>query len=144
MSSGQGEATATIQCRTGGLGQHGEGERTGPAAPSAEETCGAQPSPVPLLTRGGLVGLSSLSQGRTPASPARCQTSLPLASSTWTGTCSARTLKVPSTASLCWRRRGSSPRSVALVSGEAGSWVLLVEKCVWPMSGLDPGCPCRA
>ena len=52
----------------------------------------------------------------------RCQTSLPSASSTWTGMCSPSTLKVPSTGSLCWRKPGLSPQSAALVSGEARSW----------------------
>lgn len=33
--------------------------------------------------------------------------------------CSPSTLKVPLTVSPCWRRRGSSPLSVVLVSGEA-------------------------
>lgn len=99
-----------------------EGTGSRPPPPQGKKGRPAQPCPPPNLggwpDRGGHSRGAAVT-GQVPARLPRCQTSLPLASSTWTGTCSASTSKAPSTESRCWRRQGLSPRSAAQVRGEA-------------------------
>lgn len=114
-------AFARIKGRAGGLGSGRERGADRPP-PQGKKGRPAQPCPPPNLggwpDRGGHSHGVAVT-GQVPAHLPRCQTSLPLASSTWTGTCSASTSKAPSTGSRCWRRQGLSPRSAAQVRGEA-------------------------
>lgn len=120
-----GEAGPPVEGRALGPGLGADGERTGPAGGLMRRDELRELAGTSLPRHPPDAGALELPGGRHragPHPPPRCRTSLPSASSTWTGRCSASTSKAPSTGSLCWRRQESSPQSVARVSGEPGSW----------------------